>query len=67
MHCFVESSDGGFQINQEVFCNVGVNHVNATPLIITTKETKFDLSPCHVDRPKKLENMSTRNSKKSSL
>lgn len=56
MHCSVENSDGGLQINQKVFGNVGVNHVNATPLIITIKATKVELSPCHGDRPKKLKN-----------
>jgi hypothetical protein len=56
LHCSVESSDGGLQINQKVFGNVGVNHFNATPLMITTKAIEVELSPCHVNRPKKLEN-----------
>jgi hypothetical protein len=56
LHCSVGSFDGSLPINQEVFGIVGVNHVNATPLIITTKATKVELSPCHVDRPKKIEN-----------
>jgi hypothetical protein len=56
LHCYVESSNDGLQINQKVFGNVGINHVNATLLIITTKAIEVELFPCHVDRPKKLEN-----------
>jgi hypothetical protein len=56
LHCLIEIFDGDLQINQKIFGNASVYHVNATPLIITTKATEVELSPCHVDRPKKLEN-----------